>query len=352
LMVTNGITFLSLSYRIPSRIVSSTELEDRLGLGHGVIERLTGIRSRRYIANGESLQSLAVEACREALDKSGLTASDIDSLIFYSDSPPVLPEKEGPRRNYYDISAHLQYLLRERGIPLACDCLAIAGSCVSFLISLQIAEGMIRSGMKKNILLVGAAWNSLFLDDSDKNTAMTFGDGAAASILGVSPYTGLIGIFSRTEGHGYAAGCYPDYRSLFIDRKRVSEFAPKALQAGVKGLLDKTGLKLEDVDVVIPHQAGIKIIERGMALSGIPAEKVYLCLQEVGNTGAPAVQLALAKAVEEGKVRDGDLVLLAAFGTGWNYGAAAFRYYRSLQAIDTPRELRREPPNIDKIKMR
>jgi 3-oxoacyl-[acyl-carrier-protein] synthase-3 len=338
LMATIGVTFLSLSYKIPSRIVSSTELEDRLGLGHGVIERLTGIRNRRYITHGESLQSLSVEACQEALDKSGLVASDIDSLIFYSDSPPVMPEKEGPRRNYYDISAHIQYLLRERGIPITCDCLAIAGSCVSFLLSLQIAEGMIRSGMKKNILVIGAAWNSLFLDDSDKNTAMTFADGAAASILGASQEKGLIGIFSRTDGHGYAAGCYPDYRSLFIDRKRVSEFAPKAFHSGIKGLLDKSGLKLEDVDVFIPHQAGIKIIERGMALSGIPAEKVYLCLQEVGNTGAPAVQLALAMAVEEGKVRDGDLVVLAAFGTGWNYGAAAFRYHRSFQTIDTPKD--------------
>ncbi len=345
-MVTNGVTFLSLSYRMPSQIVSSTELEDRLGLGHGVIERLTGIRNRRYITKGESLQSLAVEACQEALDRSGLDASDIDTLIFYSDSPPVLPEKEGPRRNYYDISAHIQYLLKERGIPLTCECLAIAGSCVSFLISLQIAAGMIRSGMKRNILIIGAAWKSFFLNDIDKNTAMTFGDGAAASILGASPDKGLIGVFSRTDGQGYAAGCYPDYRSLFIDRKRVSEFAPKAFQAGIKGLLDETGLRIEDVDVFIPHQAGIKIIERGMALSGILAEKVYLCLQDVGNTGAPAVQLALAKAVEEGKVRDGDLVVLAAFGTGWNYGAAAFRYHRHR------RELRREPASIDKRKMR
>ena len=334
-MVANGVTFLSLSYRVPSQIVSSTELEDRLGLGHGVIERLTGIRNRRYIKNGESLQSLAVEACKEALDKSGLDASDIDILIFYSDSPPVLPEREGPRKMYYDISAHIQYLLRERGIPLACECLAIGGSCVSFLISLQIAAGLIRSGMKRNILLIGAAWNSLFLEDSDKNTAMTFGDGAAASILGASPDKGLIGIFCRTDGQGYATGCYPDYRSLFIDRKKVSEFAPKALQAGGKGLLDETGLKLEDVDVFIPHQAGIKIIERGMALSGIPSEKVYLCLQEVGNTGAPAVQMALAKAVEEGKVRDGDLVVLAAFGTGWHYGAAALRYHRRFKIIDS-----------------
>jgi len=332
-MVKGGVSFLSLSYRTPHRIVPNAELEDRLSLGRGVIERLTGIRNRRYIANGESLQSLAVEACREALDRSPIDPSDVDGLIFYSDSPPLMPGETSPRKFYYDISAHIQHLLREGGIPLTCECTAIAGSCVSFLLSLQFAAGLIRSRMKKNILVVGAAWNSLFLENVDKNVAMTFGDGAAASVVGASHDEGLIGIHCRTDGRGFDAGGFPDYQSLFIDRKRVAEFAPLGFQAGVTGLLADTGLKIDDVDVFIPHQAGIKIIERGMALAGIPSKKVYLCLQDVGNTGAPAVQLALAKAVEEGKVRDGNLVMLIAFGTGWHYGAAAFRYRSRPEAL-------------------
>jgi 3-oxoacyl-[acyl-carrier-protein] synthase III len=325
-MGTHGVAFLAQSYKLPVRVVSSAELEDRLSLGRGVIERLTGIKNRRYLANGQSLQSLAVEACQEALDKSGIDPADVDALIYYSDTPPVIPEGGAHRKTYYDTSAHIQHLLKEKGIPLACECTAIAGSCVSFLHSLQIAAGLIRSRMKKHILIVGAACNSLFLDNTDKNVSMTFGDGAAASLLAASEDESLIGIYCMTDGQGYAAGCYPDYRSLFIDRKRVSEFAPLGFQAAVRGLLAKTGLKLDDIDLFIPHQAGIKIIERGMALSGIPSENVYLCLQDVGNTGAPAVQIALARAVEEGKIRDGDLVMLVAFGTGWHYGSAALRY--------------------------
>jgi 3-oxoacyl-[acyl-carrier-protein] synthase-3 len=239
-----------------------------------------------------------------------------------------MPEDGIHRRVYYDISAHIQYLLKEKGTALACECLGIAGSCVSFLLSAQMAMGLIRSGLKKHILLVGAACNSLFLEGTDKNVAMTFGDGAAASILGPSADDGIIGIFCMTDGQGYAAGSYPEYRSLFVDRKRVAEFAPLGFQAALKGLLAKTGLRVEDIDLVIPHQAGIKIIERGMELAGVPRDKVYLCLQDVGNTGAPAVQLALAKAEEEGRLRDGDIVALVAFGTGWHYGAAAFRYRR------------------------
>lgn len=325
-MPAEGVSFLSATYRTPTRVVPNSELETRLGLGPGVIERLTGIRSRRYVSDGESLQGLAAEACREALDKSGVDPSQIDSLIFYSDSPPIMTDGSGSRRVYYDESAHIQHLLRESGLPLNGKCVAIAGSCVSFLLALRMATALIRSGMETHILLAGAAWNSPFLEGADKNVAMTFGDGVAAGVIGPSSAGGLIGIHCRTDGHGYAAGCYPDYRTLFIDRKRVAEFAPLGFQGAVKGLLGETGLKIEDFDLVIPHQAGLKIIERGMALAEIPPEKVYLCLQDVGNTGAPAVQLALARAIEEGRVRAGDLIMLVAFGTGWNYGAAAIRY--------------------------
>ena len=329
-----GVDFLSMSYRLPGRFVPSSEIEDRLDLGRGVIERLTGIRGRRYLGPGESLQGLALAACQDALASAG--PGDVDGLIYYSDNPPLLPEGNGHRRIYYDISAHLQNLLAESGHPLACDCVGIAGSCVSFLLSLQMAAGLIRSGMKKRILLVGAAANSLFLENTDKNVAMTFGDGVAAGVLGESEGSGLLGVYCRTDGRGYAAGGYLDYSSLFVDRKRVAEFAPLGFQAGWRGLLEKTGLILSDIDVVIPHQAGIKIIQRGMALAGIPEEKIYLCLGDVGNTGAPAVQLALARAVEEGRVRDGHVVALVAFGTGWNYGAAAWRYRRPLPSPKSP----------------
>lgn len=321
-----NVSFFSLAYRTPSRVVTNEELDGSLGLGRGVIQRLTGIERRRYLAAGESLQSLAVDACRDAVTRSGLDPSQIDSLIFYTDSPPVLPEGAIHRRVYYDISAHIQYLLGEKGVALACECVNIAGSCVSFLLSAQMAMGLIQSGLKKHVLLLGAACNSLFLQETDKNVAMTFGDGAAASILGPSADVGIIGIFCMTDGRGYLAGCYPEYRTLFIDRKRVAEFAPLGFQAALNGLLARTGLRIEDFDIVIPHQAGIKIIERGMELAGVPRDKIYFCLQEVGNTGAPAVQMALAKAEEEGRLKAGDLVALVAFGTGWNYGAAAFRY--------------------------
>jgi 3-oxoacyl-[acyl-carrier-protein] synthase-3 len=321
------VSFLALSHKKPSRIVSNQELEIKLDLREGIIERLTGIRSRRYLAEGESLQSLAVEACQEAILKSGLKSTEIDMMVFYTDIPPIMPDGNHFKRTYYDISAHLQYLLAKKGFPLKCECLGLAGSCVAYIYGLQMACGLIKSGMKKNILLIGAACNSLFLENTDKNTAMTFGDGAAANILASAKDQGLIGFYCMTDGSGYEAGSYIDYRSLFIDRKRVAEFAPRALAQAVTGLLDRTGLILDEIDLFIPHQAGIKIIEKGMELAAVPPEKVYLCLQDEGNTGAVAVQMAFSRAVQEGRVKDGDLVALVAFGTGWNCGATAFYYH-------------------------
>ena len=156
---------------------------------------------------------------------------------------------------------------------------------------------------------------------------MSFADGMAASILTATKDKGLIGFYRITDGSGFDAGGFKNYNQLFIDRKRVAEFAPKSFQKALHGLLKKIKLKLNDVDLFIPHQAGIRIIEKGIELSGIPPEKVYYCLQNDGNTGAPAVQLALSNAIKEGRIAHGDLIVLIAFGIGWNYGAAAFCYH-------------------------
>jgi len=324
------VAFLSSSFKKPNRIVGNNELEQKLKLREGIIERLTGIKKRNYLALEDSLQSLGVEACAEAINHSGLDPSDIDMLIFYTDVPPLMPEDNQFVKTYYDISSHIQYILKERGIRLECECVAIAGSCVSFIYSLEMAVGLIKSRMKKNVLVVGAASNSLFLDKTDKNVAMTFADGAAASILTASKEKGFVDFYCMTDGRGFQAGCYINYETLFVDRKEVAEFAPKAIQTAVRGLLSKTGMRIEDFQLFIPHQAGIKIIEKGMQLSSIPPEKVYLCLQEDGNTGAPAVQMAFSKALHEGRIHDGDLVAMIAFGTGWNYGATAFYFRNSI----------------------
>jgi len=323
------VSILSTCSKKPSRIVTNRELEAKLGLRSGIIERLTGIQKRHYLGEGESLQSLATDVGFEAIKKSGLNPSHLDMLIFYTDVPPTILENDCLKKTYYEISPHIQYLLREREIDVNCECINVGGSCAAFISVLQIAYGLIKSGAKKNILIVGAANCSSFLEKADKNVAMTFSDGAAATILTATQEKGFIDFYCMTDGAGYNSASFKDYEEFFIDRKRVAEFAPRAFQLAINNLLKKTKLKIENIDLFIPHQAGIKIIKNGIELSRIPPQKVYICLQHDGNAGAAALQLSLSNAMEEGRINEGDLIALVGFGTGWHYGATAFYYHKN-----------------------
>jgi 3-oxoacyl-[acyl-carrier-protein] synthase-3 len=323
------VSILSTCSKKPSRIVTNLELEAKLSLRSGIIERLTGIQKRHYLGEGESLQGLATDVCFETIKKSGLNPSNLDMLIFYTDVPPTILENDCLKKTYYEISPHIQYLLKEREIDVNCECINVGGSCAAFISALQIAYGLIKSGAKKNILIVGAANCSSFLEKADKNVAMTFSDGAAATILTATQEKGFIDFYCMTDGAGYNSGSFKNYEEFFIDRKRVAEFAPRAFQLAINNLLKKTKLKIENIDLFIPHQAGIKIIKKGIELSRIPPQKVYTCLQHDGNAGAPALQIALSNAMEESRINEGDLIALVGFGTGWHYGATAFYYHKN-----------------------
>ncbi|MBE0678077.1 MAG: ketoacyl-ACP synthase III [Bacteroidales bacterium] len=312
--------------KYPGRIVHNEELEDRLSLNHGIIERLTGIRHRYYVSDAESLHSIATDASADAISSSGIDPAEIDLIIFYTEVPPSYREGSVLHRRFYELSPHIQYSLTQKSLGVHCECFNMAGSCVVFISALQIAASLIRCGYKKNILITGASNNSSFLSEIDKNAFMAFGDGAAATIISASHDPGFIDFFRMTDGEGYDAGFFEDYNTLIIDRKRVAEFAPLAFKLAVDGILKKTSLTMDDISLLIPHQAGSRIIQAGMKLSGVPEDKVYYCLQDFGNTGAPALQIALTNAVNEKRINRGDLVLLVAFGIGWNYGAALLRY--------------------------
>ena len=310
----------------PGRTVKNSELEDQLMLKSGVIERLTGIKQRYFISDAESLHSIATDACVKVIIDSGINPADIDLIIFYTEVPPSYRENSILYKRYYELSAHIQHSLFQKSIDVHCECFNMAGSCVVFISALQIATSLIKCGYKNNVLIIGASDNSSFLNRLDKNVFMAFADGAAATIISRSTKEGLIDFYRMTDGEGFDAGFFENYNTLIIDRKRVAEFAPIAFKLAVDGILKKANLKIGDIDLLIPHQAGSRIIRKGMELAGVPEDKVYYCLQNYGNTGAPAIQLALSNAIDENRIVRGDLVLLVGFGIGWNYGAALFRY--------------------------
>lgn len=309
----------------PGRIVENRELEERLSLKYGIIERLTGIQKRFWISDSESLCSIASDACLELFSRSAIDPHEIDLMIFYTEVPPTYRENGTIFKRYYEVSPHIQITLKRKSVDLNCECFNMGGSCVVFISALQAATSMIKAGFKKNVLIIGASTNSIFLDDIDRNSLMAFGDGAAATLVSASERPGFIDFFRMTDGEGYDAGFFENYSTLIIDRKRVAEFAPLACKNAVEGLLSKTGRRIDEISLVIPHQAGDRIIRKGMELAMIPEEKVYYCLDKYGNTGGPALQIALSNAIGEGRIRSGDLVMLVAFGIGWNYGATLLR---------------------------
>jgi len=319
-------TISSSCLRKPGRVVFNTEIEEKLALKHGIIERLTGIKQRYYLDDHESLNSIASDACSEAILHSGIDPAAIDMLIFYTDVLPTIRNKSGLLKRTYEVSAHILATLNQSGFEIRCECINMVGSCVVFISALQIATSLIHSGIKKNVLIVGASNNSTFLDPVDKNVFMAFGDGTAATLISASEKKDIFDFHRMTDGSGYDAGYFEEHGRLIIDRKRVAEFAPMAIRKAITGLLDKTGASMKDVDLVIPHQAGYRIIKNGIDLVGIPENKVYFCLEKFGNTGAPSVQIALSSAIEQNRLNKGDIAVLVAFGIGWNYGAALFRY--------------------------
>jgi len=318
-------SLLSSELRNPERVVENSELEERLSLKTGIIERLTGIQRRFWVSETESLASITTDACARVIDKSGIDPHDIDLMIFYTEVPPTFKSDGVTCRRYYEVSPHVLLSLNRRDIDIHCECFNMAGSCVVFISALQIATSLIKAGFKKNVLIAGSSTNSIFLDEIDRNALMAFGDGADAAIISSSEEPGFIDFFRMTDGEGYDAGYFENYSTLIIDRKRVAEFAPLACKNAVDGIIKKTGIRIDDIDLLIPHQAGDRIIKKGMELAGVPEDKVYYCLDNYGNTGAPALQIALSCAIREHRARKGDLVLMVAFGIGWNYGAALLR---------------------------
>lgn len=316
---------LSSNLKNPGRVVENRELEERLSIKPGVIERLTGIQRRFWVSETESLSGIAADACDRVINESGIDPRDIDLMIFYTEVPPTYREDGVMYRRYYEVSPHILLTLNQRSIDIHCECFNMGGSCVVFISALQIATSLIKAGFKKNVLITGASTNSLFLSEIDKNAMMAFGDGASATIVSSSASPGFIDFFRMTDGEGFNSGYFEDYKTLIIDRKRVAEFAPLAFKNAVEGILKKSNLQIKDIDLLIPHQAGSRIIKQGMELAGIPEEIVYCCLDDYGNTGAPALQIALSNAIREHRISKGDLVLLVAFGIGWNYGAALLR---------------------------
>jgi 3-oxoacyl-[acyl-carrier-protein] synthase-3 len=306
---------------LPQRRVSNEELAQQVDTSDQWIVERTGIRSRYLAADGETTASLAADAARRALDHAGIVATDIDLIVLATATPD---------QTFPSSATKVQAAL---GID---DCIAfdVHAVCTGFLYALSVADSMLRSGNASKALVIGSETFSRILDWEDRATCVLFGDGAGALVLAAQE--GERGILA-TKLH--ADGRHNDL--LFVDGgpsttgtvgklrmkgREVFRHAVVNLADVLNEVLAEAGLSAADVDWVVPHQANARILDATARKLGLPAEKVVVTVDEHANTSAASVPLALDTAVKDGRIKQGDIVVLEAMGGGFTWGAAALRY--------------------------
>jgi 3-oxoacyl-[acyl-carrier-protein] synthase-3 len=319
--VTVRSVILGVGSALPARRVDNDELAAQVDTTDQWIVERTGIRSRYIAGEGETTASLALEACRKALDHAGLAPSDIGLIVLATATPD---------QTFPSSATKVQAML---GID---DCIAfdVHAVCTGFLYALTVADSMLRGGNARKALVIGAETFSRILDWEDRTTCVLFGDGAGAVVLGAED--GERGILA-TRLH--ADGRHNDM--LFVDGgpsttgtvgklrmkgREVFRHAVVNLAEVLTEVLVEANLTTADIDWVVPHQANARILDATARKLGLAPEKVVMTVDRHANTSAASVPLALDAAVRDGRIKRGDLIVLEAMGGGFTWGAAAVRY--------------------------
>jgi len=298
---------------LPKEILTNFDLEKMVDTSDEWITTRTGIKERR-IAKEESVVEMAKGASIEALEKAGLSPEDIDVIIVAT----LTPEKKFP-----STGCLLQAELGAKG-GYAFD---ISAACSGFIYALEVADGLLASGKAEKALVVGVEKLSEIVDWTDRSTCVLFGDGAGAVVLERSEdESGILASKMFSEGNLWDI-LYAD-RCGYIKMKgrELFKVAVRNMEEACRTVLEEAGVSPEEVDLVIPHQANVRIINALMEKLGIPREKAFVNIDRYGNTSAASIPIALHEAIQEGRLRRGDLVLLTAMGGGLTWGATLLRY--------------------------
>ena len=319
---------------LPPRIVTNDELSSYMDTTDEWIQERTGIKERRYVEKGVGPSDLAIPATEQALKAAGLTISDIDFIIFATSTPDfyapgsgcVLQEKMG----FNEIGA-----------------LDIRVQCSGFIYGLSIAEQYIRTGNFKNILLIGAEVQStaMNLTDEGRDTAIIFGDGAGAAIISATEENkGILSTHMHSEGKylkelwleapasnaghpritGEVLGEGKQY--LKMNGKEVFRHAITRFPEVINEALEANNLTSENINLLIPHQANLRITQMVQKRLGLSNDQVLSNIHKYGNTTAATIPIALAEAFNEGRIKEGDILVLAAFGAGFTWASAIMKW--------------------------
>lgn len=299
---------------LPPKIVTNDDLASRMDTSNEWIASRTGIHARRIVEPGVLTSDLAVLAAQNALDHSGLTASDLD-LIIVASSTPNYP---GSFPSTATVVQHALGASRAGAFDLG-------AVCSGFAYALHVAAQMVATGANRHVLVVGAETMSHILNWDDRTTAVLFGDGAGAVVVGEVSEGGYLGGILGADGSGSALLCVTRSGdcpgTIYQNGKEVYKFAVQIMGEAAVQAVEAAGLTLEDVDLLIPHQANIRIIDKAAERMGLPREKVVVNLDKYGNTDAASIPIALDEAVRSGRVQRGNVLVFVGFGAGLTWGA-------------------------------
>jgi 3-oxoacyl-[acyl-carrier-protein] synthase-3 len=292
-----------------------------------IVER-TGIRERRVAADDQALSDLALPAARDALEQAGLDAGTVDLIIVATVTPDMAFPSAGA------------IIADELGSPDAAAYDLSAG-CTGFMYAVAQGYGMVAAGLARHALVVGGDVLSRILDWSDRGTAVLFGDGAGAVVIERVSEGGFLGFELGADGSGGSELYLPAggsrapasaetvaERKHFVQMngREVFKFATRVLVSSAEKVLVECGKTVDDVDVYIPHQANVRIIEHAAEKLGIPREKIVINVERYGNTSSGSIPLALAEAQADGRLRDGALVLMTGMGAGLTWGSGLIEW--------------------------
>ncbi|PCK22129.1 3-oxoacyl-ACP synthase [Bacillus pumilus] len=307
---------IGLGRYIPEKVLTNLDLEKMVETSDEWIRTRTGIEERRIASDDVNTSHMALAAAKKALADAGVAAEDIDMILVAT----VTPDQAFPT-----VACMIQEQL---GAHKACA-MDISAACAGFMYGLVTGKQFIESGTYKHVLVVGVEKLSRITDWDDRNTAVLFGDGAGAAVLGsVSEGKGILSFELGADGSGGKHLYLDEKDHTIMNGREVFKFAVRQMGESSVNVIEKAGLSKEDVDFLIPHQANIRIMEAARERLELPIEKMSKTVHKYGNTSAASIPISLCEEIEAGKIHDGDVIVMVGFGGGLTWGAIVMRWGR------------------------
>jgi 3-oxoacyl-[acyl-carrier-protein] synthase-3 len=326
----NGVhvSITGLGTHVPEKVVTNDDIAKLVETSDEWIRERTGIRERRVTTDDEALSDLCIPAAKQALDAAGLAATDIDLIIVATVTPDMIfPSAAALVADGIGATNAAAYDL--------------SAGCTGFMYAVAQAAGMVTAGFAHRVLVVGADTLSKVVDWTDRSTCILFGDGAGAVVLEQVEEGGFLGFDLGADGSGGmelyipAGGSRAPASAQTVQERRhyvkmngreVFKFATRVLVSSAETLLERCNLGVEDIDVYVPHQANVRIIDHAARKLGVPGDKVVVNVDRYGNTSSASIPLALADAAAEGKLKQGALVLMTGMGAGLTWGSGLIEW--------------------------